>query len=202
MYGFQWNRAPAGYDRTHVFQTGWVWELPVGKGKTYVNGGGVPSYILGNWSINGTLSAYTGQPFTVTAPGTSVNAGPDNQQTADQVKGSVAQLGGLGLGQAYYDPTAFAPVTGVRFGNSGRNLLRNKGVFNTDLSLARTFPIKERVKIEFRTDCFNITNTPKFTNLTTTDVTSGTFLQYTSTLTNSTAVNTERQFRFGLKVLF
>jgi hypothetical protein len=202
MYDFQWNRAPAGYDRTHVFQTGWVWELPVGKGKTYVNGGGAASYILGNWSINGTLSAYTGQPFTVVAPKTSLNAGPDNQQTADQVKGSVTQLGGLGLGTAYYDPTAFAPVTGVRFGNSGRNLLRNPGVFNTDLSLSRTFPIKERVKIEFRTDCFNITNTPKFTNFTTTDVTSGTFLQYTSTLTNSTAVNTERQFRFGLKVLF
>jgi hypothetical protein len=136
-----------------------------------------------------------------------VNAGPDNQQSADLVKTSVAQLGGLGLGQTYYDATAFQDPAvnrqlGPHFGNTGRNFLRNPGVFNTDLSVSRSFPIKERVKIEFRTDCFNITNTPKFTNLTTTDVTSGTFLQYTSTLTNSTAVNTERQFRFGLKVLF
>ncbi len=31
---FQRNRAPAGFDRTHVFQVGWVYELPFGKGKS------------------------------------------------------------------------------------------------------------------------------------------------------------------------
>jgi hypothetical protein len=140
MYGFQWNRAAAGYDRTHVFQAGWVYELPVGKGKMLVNSGPA-SYILGNWKINGTLSAFTGTPFTVTASGTSLNAGPDNQQTADQVKPSVQYIGGIGPGQHFYDNTAFAPVTAVRFGNTGRNILRGPGVFNTDLSLFREFPI-------------------------------------------------------------
>ena len=73
MYGFQWNRAVAGYDRTHVFQAGWVYELPVGKGKAYVNSG-TASHILGNWKVNGSLSAFTGVPFNVTASGTSVAA--------------------------------------------------------------------------------------------------------------------------------
>ena len=81
---FNRNRAAAGYDRTHVFQIGWVYELPFGKGKAWLNSGPV-SYILGNWQVNGVMSAYTGVPFTVTAPGTALNA-PNNTQTADQVK--------------------------------------------------------------------------------------------------------------------
>ena len=52
MYGFQRNRASAGYDRTHVFQAGWLYELPVGKGKMFVNSGPA-AYILGNWKLNG-----------------------------------------------------------------------------------------------------------------------------------------------------
>jgi hypothetical protein len=201
MYGFQWNRAVAGYDRTHVFQAGWVYELPVGKGKAYVNSG-MASHILGNWKLNGTLSAFTGVPFNVTASGTSVAAGPDNTQTADQVKTNVQQIGGIGSGQPYFDPTAFAPITTVRFGNSGRNVLRGPGIFNMDLSLFRDFPIKERLHLEFRTDCFNLTNTPKFSNPAANASSPGSFMQITSTLSNSTALNTERQFRFGLRMVF
>ncbi len=200
MDDFQWNRATAGYDRTQVFQAGWVYELPVGKGKAWMaNGPG--SYILGNWKLNGNLSAYTGLPFTVTASGTSLNAGPDNQQTADQVKTDVLKPYGVGPGQFFYDPTAFAPITAVRFGNTGRDILRGPGIFNTDLSLFREFPIKERLRLEFRTECYNLTNTPKFSNPSA-SVSSGTFMQITSTLSNSTAVNTERQFRFGLRLTF
>ena len=115
-------------------------------------------------------------------------AGPNNTQTADQVKTTVSLLGRHRPGPPFYDPTAFAPVTAVRFGTVGRNILRGPGVFNTDLSLSRDFPIKERIHLEFRTDCFNITNTPKFPNpqnSTNTSVSSGTFMQITRTLSTA-----------------
>ena len=48
-------------------------------------------------------------------------------QTADQVKTDVAKLGGIGSGHPYYDPTAFVAVRDVRFGTSGRNILRGPG---------------------------------------------------------------------------
>ena len=54
------------------------------KGKGMLNSGPV-SHILGNWQVNGIMASYTGVPFTVTAPNSSVDA-PNNQQTADQVK--------------------------------------------------------------------------------------------------------------------
>ena len=198
---FNWNRAPAGYDRTNVFQSAYVWELPFGHGRSMLTNGPV-SKIVGDWQLGGLLSAFTGTPFTVLASGTSLNAGPNNLQSADQVSATVTKLYGVGPGQYFYDPSSWAAVTGTRFGNSGRNSVRGPGIFNTDLSLSRNFMVKERVKVEFRTDCFNLTNTPKFGNPSATAGTS-TFMQITSTLSNnSTAVSLERQFRFGLRVVF
>ena len=80
---FQRNRAAAGFDRTHVLQMGWVYELPFGKGKMLAKSG-IAAAVLGNWQVNGVFSAYTGTPFTVGSPGTSLNA-PNNTQTANQV---------------------------------------------------------------------------------------------------------------------
>jgi outer membrane receptor protein involved in Fe transport len=187
---FERNRAVAGFDRTHVLQMGWVYELPFGKGKTLAKTGPA-SYILGGWQANGVLSAYTGTPFTVGAPGSSLNA-PNNTQTADQVKTDVVRLGNAGPGQLYFDPTAFAAVTAVRFGTSGRNILRNPGVFNTDLDITREFAIKERARLQFRAQFFNLANSSHFGGPSN-SVTSGTFMQITS-------ASGERNIRFGLRM--
>src|SRR5262249_3495184 len=69
---FYRNRAPAGFDRTHIFQIGWVYDLPFGKGKSWAKTGPA-SYLLGNWQVNGGMACYTGTPFTVGSSGTSLN---------------------------------------------------------------------------------------------------------------------------------
>jgi Carboxypeptidase regulatory-like domain/TonB dependent receptor len=158
---FQRNRATAGFDRTHVFQLGWVYDLPVGKNHKYL-GSGIASQIVGGWQFSGIESCYTGTPFTVTAPGTSLNA-PSNLQTADQVAPVVFQ-GGVGSTGLWYSPGSFAPVNDQRFGTSGRNILRGPGVWNTDMSISRIFPIKERFQLQFKTEFYNLPNTPHFYN--------------------------------------
>jgi hypothetical protein len=99
----------------------------------------------------------------VTASGTSLNA-PFDSQVADQVKPEVAILGGIGSGARYFDTAAYAPVTQARLGNSGRNTLRGPGVVNLDASLFRTFPLRERMNLQFRAEAMNATNTPHFNN--------------------------------------
>jgi len=175
---FQRNRATAGFDRRHIFQMGWVYDLPFGSGKKFVNSG-IGAKILGNWELSGIESCYTGTPFTVTAPGTSLNA-PDNTQTANQVMLSVPFLGGVGPGAYYYNPAAFAQVVTQTFGNSGRNILTNPGVWNTDMSIVRIFPIREKVKFEFRTEFYNLPNTSHFNGVSSSNVTSSSFMQITS----------------------
>jgi len=189
---FYRNRARSGFDRTHIFQIGWVYELPFGKGKGWARTGPA-SILLGHWQVNGIMAAYTGTPFTVGASGASLNA-PGNGQTADQVNPVVERFGKVGPGQYYYDPKAFAPVTTVRFGSSGRNLLRNPGVWNTDLSIFRTFPIRERMQFQFRTEFFNFPNTPHFSGPSS-SVANVDFMQITRSYG-------ERRIRFGLRLQF
>ncbi|HEY3940720.1 MAG TPA: TonB-dependent receptor [Bryobacteraceae bacterium] len=188
---FQRNRAPAGFDRTHIFQMGWVYELPLGKGKSFAQSG-IAAAVLGNWQVNGIMACYTGTPFTVTAPGTSLNA-PNNTQTANQIA-PVELLGNVGPGALYYSGlSSFAAVTAANtFGNTGRNLLRTPGVWNTDLDITREFPIKERLRLQFRAEFFNFPNTSHFNGVSSSSVTSGTFMQITSSYG-------ERQVRFGLR---
>ena len=151
------NYGWAGYDRTQIFQIGFVWEMPWGR-----DGSGALNAIVKDWSLNGVIGAFVGTPFRVSASGASVNS-PGNAQSADRV-GEVNLLGGIGAGNPYYDRSAWAPVTEVRYGNEGRNGLRGPGVMNIDAGLFRRFPIGSRVNLEFRVEAFNLTNTPHFSN--------------------------------------
>ena len=199
------NRAPASFDRTHNFQMYGVYTLPFGKGQRYLVDG-IGGKIVGGWQLNAIFSKYTGTPFTVGTSNASLNAA-DGTQTADQVKDNVEILGGVGRGNSWFDPTAFVPVTAVRFGSSGRNIVRGPGVTNLDASIFRDFPITERFKLQFRAESFNVSNTPAFHNPGATassatrnaagEITAlGGFTEITG------AAATERQFRFALKLMF
>jgi hypothetical protein len=194
---FRRNRARAGFDTPHIFQLAYVYELPVGKGKSWASGGGVATNILSDWQVSGIFSAVHGQPFSLTASGASLNA-VGQRQTPNQV-GSVKKLGGVGTGQPFYDPTAFAAVSAPAvYGNVGRNTLYGPGAVNMDFSLFRTFNVTERFALQFRADAANLFNTPHFINpgSGTTTFADSNFLTITS------AKNDERQFRFGLRLSF
>ena len=192
------NEALAGFDVPHNFQIAGVYELPFGKNKAYARSGPA-AWILGGWQVNGTFSATSGMPFTVTASGASLNA-PNNTQTADQVLPTVAKLGGIGPGHPYYDPKAFASVKDVnpRFGTSGRNILRAPAVINLNASVFRTFPINERINLQFRAESYNVSNTPHFPVPTS----SNTNVDGANFLVLTTATQDQRQFRFALKATF
>ena len=199
------NRAVAGFDRTHNLQIYGVYELPFGSGKRWASEG-LLSKIAGGWQLNAIFSKLSGTPFTVTSSATSLNA-PGNTQTADQVLPEVTILGRVGRGESYFDPNAFAPVTGVRFGSSGRNIIRGPGLVNLDASLFRDFKLTEHLKMQFRTEVFNVTNTPAFNNpganaSAPTRRPDGTIINLNGYTEITSAQPTERQFRFALKFLF
>src|SRR5262245_18161971 len=87
---------------------------------------------------------------------------PGATQQADQVTEHVQTYGNVG--GAYFDPSAFAPVTTARFGNAAAYSMRGPGMVNMDLGLTRVFALKERFRIQFRAEALNFTNTPHFAN--------------------------------------
>ena len=160
---------------------------------------GISAAIAGGWQVNGVLSLYSGAPFWISAPGTSLNA-PGSPQLADQVKPGVAIYGAHGLASPYFDVSAFAPVTTARFGTSSFDSLRGPGYGNLDFGLFRTFAIREPLKAQFRIEALNLTNHPNFSNPDN-GVTDPDFGLITSTNPGSRLI-AERYFRLGLKLLF
>ncbi|MGH9163067.1 MAG: TonB-dependent receptor domain-containing protein [Vicinamibacteraceae bacterium] len=160
---FHLNRALTDFDRTHVLHLIGVAELPFGRGRRWLHEGGILPAIVGGWQMNNAISVSSGTPFTVTASDTSLDA-PGSDQMADQVTSDVEILHGIGEGQAWFDPLAFAPVTEARFGNAGFNTMRGPGYVNWDLGIFRVVPLGGRRTLELRFEAFNVLNTAHFEN--------------------------------------
>ncbi len=103
----------------------------------------------------------------------------------------------------WFDTSAFARVTEVRFGTVGRNTMRGPGVVNMDMSLFRTFKLTEKFNLQFRAEAFNLSNTPAFANpnANRNDRDFGKVLS-TRSGTARTALGRSREFRFGLRLSF
>lgn len=156
------------FDRTHAFVQSYVYDLPFGKDKRWLQSG-VGRWILGDWQVNGVLSLMTGRPFTF---GTNVSPNASgNSLTPDQI-GPITVLGNIAgnAGSAlWFDTSAFrqpldADGKTPHWGNLGRNNFNGPGLFNLDLSVFRKFQITERLRGELRGEATNFTNTPAFGN--------------------------------------
>ena len=191
------NRAVSDLNQPHNFQFSGFAELPFGRGKSWATSGPA-SWFLGGWQVNGILSLYSGTPFSVTAPGTDLNA-PGNGQRADLLKPSVQKLGGAGPGEKFYDPSAFGQVLQPRFGTAGWNLLPSPGTANLDVGVFRRFRLSERLDLQFRAEAFNATNTPHFA-APNGDVSSSRFMEISGTRGQGREGIDERVFRFGLRL--
>jgi hypothetical protein len=186
------NWAPAGFDRRHNFTLGFAYQLPLQSTGGY---DGLLRTIVNDWQLNGLFAAFSGNPFTVTASGTSLNT-PSNQQTAD-LTGSFEPTGKIGASGAWFDTSAFAQPTGVRFGNTGRNQFYGPGGYTLDFSIFRSFPMGRERRLEFRLEGGNIFNHAVFANPQG-SFTSATFGQ----ITGINANYPERNFRLGLRFQF
>ncbi len=200
------NYGRADIDRPHALNITNILELPFGKDRRWLNEGGIVSAIVGGWQVNNAISRFSGSPFNVTAAGNSLNA-PASQQRADLV-GTPTILGGIGRGNAYFDVTAFAPVTEARFGTAPWNVLRSPRFWSWDLGLFRQVSFLNDKTLQLRMEAFNVLNNQRFnapggnvSNLQRNADGSIRNLNGFGEIT-STFAGSERQVRFGLRFGF
>lgn len=84
----------------------------------------------------------------------------------------------------------------MRPGTLGRNVLVGPGTRQLDFSVFKNFPLTERIKTQFRTEVFNLNNTPQF-GQPNGDITSANFGRI-----QSTRFASERQIQFALRFSF
>jgi hypothetical protein len=157
------NYGRSDIDRPHALNITSIVQLPFGPEGRWLNNGGVLSAIVGGWQTNNIISYFSGSPFSVTSSGTSLNA-PASDQRADLVVDNPRILGGIGTGNAYFDPEAFRPVTEARFGTAPWNVLRGPGFWSWDFGLFREVTLPGQKTLQIRFEGFNMLNTPRFNN--------------------------------------
>ncbi len=207
------EKAVSPLDIPQVFVTSYAYEMPWGAGRPWLNTG-VASKILGGWSIGGITTLRGGFPAEIRTNVIPPVYGSWN--LPDRVSGVSMYLDKGPDG--YLNPDAFrVPGTVLSqkgaqvqlFGNSGRGTIRGPGSVNFDFSVLKDVNLTERYRLQFRSEFFNLTNTPTFTlatpgatSMTCRGTPGGACTGNKDFGTMSSASATGRQIQFGLKLLF
>jgi hypothetical protein len=189
------DRGTSGFDIQHRLTHSMNYLLPIGAGRKINLAKGVTDTILGGWQVNTILIMQTGLPFTPVLASPVSNAGASRP---DRLKN-----GAIGdPGPAHWFDTslntagaAWATPLQYTYGNSGRNPLRGPGRINLDFSLFKQFALRERLKLQFRAEFFNLFNTPQF------DLPNATIGNPAAGVISS-IVGTPRQIQFALRLTF
>jgi hypothetical protein len=206
--GLTWNYLPkyddnfalAGFDRTHMFSLGWVYELPFLKEDKTAMG-----TLLGGWQINGVFAAFSGTPYGI---------GGSNNAMACQGCGSIMinytgepqKTGSPDPGTwtaTQYDKSLFSQPTGLDlagFGNTKRNFFRRPAQTNLDLGFFKAFPMG-RFRPEFRLEIANVFNTRNW-GAPNTSFTSPLFLTWSPSSVDTTATLGYRRMQLGFRFQF
>ncbi len=162
------NFAPSDFDRTHVFQGVWTYQVPFGIGH---NWGGRASplvnRLLGGWEIAGSTVIESGRPTTIYSPG---------YTTSDIVRSPASctgcnpkmlhahydnDLGGLNYFTQAQVNMFYTPAPG-QFSNLGRNYFRLPGYSVANISFGKVTRITERTSLELRLEMQNAFNSHHF----------------------------------------
>jgi hypothetical protein len=142
-----------------------VWDLPLGKGRKWGdNWHSAADAVLGGWQVTGIHVVQGGLGLSANLGGSTVlNIGGERRARPNLVGNPILSDSAQTL-QKWFNTDAFAAFNPApqAFGNAGIGIMRGPGVVNFDFNFAKNWQITERMRIQFRTEFFNIFNHANF----------------------------------------
>lgn len=152
------DRGRSEFNVDHRVVNSFVYELPVGKGKKFMNQApAVVDAVLGGWQVNGIVTMQVGFPMTIAAADVGGLNDTSGTNRADIV-GNINPSGFNRTPDQWFPVAAFKQPAAGYLGNSGRGILNLPGINNWDTGLFKNFRIKERASVQFRYESFNAWN--------------------------------------------
>jgi hypothetical protein len=179
------NYGNSNFDIRNAFKGHFIYQLPFGRGRDFLNNSNLLDAIIGGWQVSDTLVIQSGQPFTAVvggADGSYSLAGSNYAWYANEIGNPKLQ----GRNPSHwFNEAAFAVPASGTFGDEHRNQLTGPGLVTTNISLGKTFTIWEQVKFQVRADANNAFNHPSFglPNNTLSVTSTGAFAPNSSTIT-------------------
>jgi hypothetical protein len=197
------EKGPSSFDVKVNNVTSVVYQLPFGKGRQFgANMNPVLDAILGGWELNAINTAHTGTPLNVIYNATGANqiSSLSNDYRGEpfprpNVTGSATSQSRSQMLNTYFAGYAFTtPSPNQEFGDLGRNAFRTPGFWQWDNGIDKSFRVSEDVRVQFRSEFFNILNHTNF-GIPDTKTSDAAFGTIRSTYPS-------RQIQFALKLTF
>jgi hypothetical protein len=204
------NRGNSDNDTRHVGVASYIWEVPLGNGKSYLNTG-VLGKVFEGLQFSGITTMQTGHPF-------QVRTVQDSQRTGVGAWGAVvgdpyaapaspACAPNPSLGKVYVTNTCAFVEPPFGSAGGGRNQFYGPGFWNFDLSLSKRMKLSERFELETRFEGYNLFNHPHFVNPGNPDdngnlIESSLFGVITNTYTQPDGTTSARQIQVAVKLNF
>jgi hypothetical protein len=191
------ERSVGAFDQTHTVKLSTVFELPFGRGKHFLSQGRVTNAVLGGWRLSAIQAYNSGFPIGVTSNGTLPIFNLANRPLVTTYDWR-APISGSSFDpnkDKFLDPTVFPTQPVGILGNAPRknSTVRVFPTLNENVSLAKTFSVTERLRVDVRAEAFNVFNRVAFGGPQT-NLNSSTFGVVSS------QANSPRQMQGGLKL--
>jgi Carboxypeptidase regulatory-like domain len=160
-YNRRFDYGPSSNDIRHSFTVSSVYELPFGEGKRWLSNHPA-RHLFGNWAVSVLALVQTGPPFTVTTQTNTTNAFSAGPALRPDLRGDPELNGGERTLTRWFNTAAFAQPDALKFGTSGRGIVRGDGITNFDISLLKNVVFAERKQFQLRLEMFNAFNHPDF----------------------------------------
>jgi len=198
QYNRRLEKSIGEFDQTHALKMSTVYELPFGRGRRFLAASHpVVNAILGGWRISGIMMYASGFPIRLIRNNPLPIFNRDTRPVITSYEGWRAPIKGSKFDPGvdrFLDLAAFPPQP-VAFGNVTRHnpKVRSFPIFEENVSLAKSFPFGERLRLDFRWEAFNLFHRTTFS-------TGSTNLNATTFGIVSSQINEPRRMQAGLKL--
>jgi len=194
------ERALSAFDQTHSFTGNWIYDLPFGDNRRFINKGAI-SHVIGGWQWSGGFTIASGLYYTPRVLGATedINRGVTGSIRANVVSGEPFGVSNPTT-KEWFNTAAFCQtgtpdcVGPAVYGDAGRNIIEGPWQYTFNSAINKTITIRESRSLELRLSATNIFNTPYFSGINTT-VNSLTFGQVTG-VSNMRRITMIVRFRF------
>ena len=173
-----------------------VYAIPLGKGRKWgSNFNGVMDAILGGWQMTAINTLTSGLPVNLTySPTAQFQVSSIGLSYRPNLIGDPTNPSWNASSYLLRANVAIPTDPSHPFGNAGRNPVRAPGLFQLDLGMHKEFKLWEKVKLQFRSEAFNLQNRTNF------QAPDGNISNSTFGVISSTYP--ARQIQFAAKVVF
>jgi Carboxypeptidase regulatory-like domain/TonB dependent receptor/TonB-dependent Receptor Plug Domain len=198
-FDLQAERGNSDFDIRHRAVINFIYEPNIGRGRGHLNDG-IAGRALEGWSVSGIISAQTGHPYDIFGL---TDADHTGEYARVSRTGSTAQP--PGTDKTYTGPSAASILT-TPFDvqpNTGKNFFYGPGFANVDIAAIKDTALTEKLKLQFRTEVYNLFNHAQFAQPYNFFIPGDTtFGESLSTIIRPDSSTSARQIQFALKLIF